>query len=904
MKKLLVLLVWFLGACGDDQPCGGCPIGDACVDEVCTPIPCFGGCPIGQVCIDNACAVPDEQCAELGVECEPTFPTVDGTMCVDLDGFGPQVAACTANCDYDGSCASGSLCFWLGSSLDPTCSTQTDCEFGQQCLGGACRDTVCRPSECEGTLAGLQTCQEIYAGAAGFEDGVICAEFENSANYCFPAGTKGLKESCTELADAAAFGDFTNTCASGLACVERTCRTPCTDNSACGADETCLLADQNAVGKGVGFCEKSCTPFEVGSCGAGNTCLPLSDTQGVCTPAGTVAAFEACDPAQNNCVDGTVCAIYQDANVSLGIPEVARCQPICNVTVGPEETDGTVSQTSQALRDATCPNPPPSNAALVVTNLGSRSPAVDVYVDGLPVAQAIASQQRSAVVELAGGQKSVRVLAAGAPSTDAALAEVSLGLASSKLSELVVYDEPLVLETQDVAVRSASTQNATLEVVGLGVDLFDVIAVPAGDDLQDPSVQVEVWTTQVSTADLVSGAWDFIAFAPGAVRNDRFNAVAELNNVQIAGPAVLYLTGTLADADDLLPRLTVFERLSDPAVDLSQPRYVCQALTDAYGACRQTCPEGGEGYFETCQGSAMGCMPEFVTGPDAWMNICGPVGPLEGGQRCAPFATFGGCGEGLYCAAFGNTAPNFDPVERGVCTSLCDTTDESSLSCAPQQDCRPLDFGGFEMGQCPTPCDPTGFGDNSCPAGQQACLPVSSLRVGGDGMTPVTQEEASFCAASGSIAIGQACAGSDCVPGSECLFPRSPQSGFVTSLLSQYVGNVGLESTCVAQCNPFDGTGADACPEGQTCLFNFPYNADVGSCAPIGPVVEPLQPCQNPGESCGVDAICAVDGDQNTCYRFCQFLGVAADGTFERSTCPATLRCNPLVNDLGVCLNF
>ncbi len=913
MKLIRFFLVMFLVVatasigCSADDDCGGCDVGESCQSGSCVAIPCFGGCVLGEVCVAGVCAVPSDQCDVPGTECDPTLPIVDGALCVDLDGFGAQPPICTNKCAADGSCDAGALCFWLGSSADAGCGSDLDCATDQVCLQDACRDTICRPSECEGVLAGLQTCQELYAGASGFENGAVCAEVGNSASYCFPAGTRDVGESCVSVDVATEAGTFEGTCATGLACVDAICRQPCLNSDTCSEDQTCLLAAEGAAGAGLGFCDTPCQPFEIGSCGAGRTCIALNATDGVCGPAGDVAAFEVCDPTLRNCQDGNVCATYQEAVDSLGIPAVSRCQPVCNITGAPAESDGSVSQVNQGIRDTACPNPPALPGDFWVTYLGTRAPAIDVYVDGLLQINGLVSGLRTAMPQqVSAGQSSLRVLRAGAPSTDPALVETSVSFVSNKALELVLRDEALVSDSLVAVSRSETPSTLSAEVLNFG-DAINVIAVPAGDDLSDLGTQIELLSDVTTGADLPLGDWDFLAFAPGAARNDRFLALVELNAITVSAPVVVYVTGTVVDTDDLAPGLSVFSKVVDPVSESDLPRYTCVPLgNDAYGACRQTCGSGSEGYEGGCLGSSMGCGPDFVSGPDTWGNLCVPLGSAQAGQNCVPLATYGSCAEGLHCSEVGSTSPDFDPIKRGRCDSLCVLDDPTNevLSCTGSQSCRAISFDGYEIGECATACTSTGFTDPTCPAGQSACLPVASLKVSGaDGMTIVTQDEPTFCSVAGDLPVGASCASSDCVASAECLFPRSAQTGFGTSLLSQYVGGPGLESVCTPRCNPFDPSGSDLpCGAGQTCLFNFPYNADVGSCAPIVETAELNGPCTRPGESCGPDAICAVDGGNNVCYRFCQFTGRAADGNYERSTCPSPLVCSPLVNDLGVCL--
>ena len=304
----------------------------------------------------------------------------------------------------------------------------------------------------------------------------------------------------------------------------------------------------------------------------------------------------------------------------------------------------------------------------------------------------------------------------------------------------------------------------------------------------------------------------------------------------------------------------------------------------------------------------MGCTPTFLNANADWRNLCGPTGDVALGERCNINRTYGECSEGSYCLEYGNTAPGFDDVRRGLCTSYCvlDQPGHPTLQCDPAQACQPVIYNDdYRMGQCGFSCTPDGdLSDPACPAGLKSCKPVSSLVEDVVGNAPPSiQIEQPFCSASGDIAVDAACSGTDCVAGTECLFPRSAQSDFLSSLASQYFGGPGLAPVCRAQCDPFDGDSANAtCGANETCLFNFPWSAEVGHCAPIAEQGTSLAPCDRPGEACGEDAICLVNGDANVCFQFCQYEGPDNLGQLQASGCRGGAMCNPFVNDVGICL--
>lgn len=248
-------------------------------------------------------------------------------------------------------------------------------------------------------------------------------------------------------------------------------------------------------------------------------------------------------------------------------------------------------------------------------------------------------------------------------------------------------------------------------------------------------------------------------------------------------------------------------------------------------------------------------------------------------------------------------------TERGVCARLCGTDEETrgELVCEEGQVCQPIDATSLDVGRCGQSCTPDGsYSDATCPEGLRNCKPSAVLEedtAGAGDSAPVVVELDAVCSASGVIQEGDACPGVDCAPGAECIFPRSAQEDLVSTLLSPYFGGAGLSPTCRAYCDPFDAQRATRrCGVGETCLVNFPWSADVGHCAAVVEDVQPFQACSRPGESCGEDSVCVIDGGAPFCLRLCEYTGGRSSMVFDQSTCPAGLQCGPLVNDVGFCL--
>ena len=196
-----------------------------------------------------------------------------------------------------------------------------------------------------------------------------------------------------------------------------------------------------------------------------------------------------------------------------------------------------------------------------------------------------------------------------------------------------------------------------------------------------------------------------------------------------------------------------------------------------------------------------------------------------------------------------------------------------------------------------------GYSDPSCPAGLQSCKPEAELTPTGDGITAGydVAEEQPVCWASGALEAGENCSPGNCAPGNECLFARSVQNDFVSTLLSPYFGGGGPFPRCREICDPFTRSrSGHECAEGETCLFNFPWNANVGHCAELSEEKAIGEACAEPGMACGEDSICVLEAGEARCVRFCQFEGQVTGG-YSRSTCPTGFSCGPFVRDIGVC---
>lgn len=899
--------------------CGGCSdpcddvscVNGTCVDGECVAATCDPACGPDEACRSGLCIPTSAQCEAAGELCNALGEVNDPFICLDLDGFGTRPGVCVEPCGANGQCAPGSLCFYLSSNAPASCSSSDDCGEYEECSAGACLRTICRPSECDGFLDN-ETCDALYQGVAGYADGSHCYNVGNGARYCYPAGPRGEGDSCGNPFDAIIADNFANTCAAGLACVDNVCQVACQDDTVCG-DLQCILVEQNLVDVGTGICGSSCTPFEVGSCGAGQTCLAVSATEGVCAPAGDREAFEPCEPGLGQCADGNVCVTFQND------PVVAQCQPACNLTVGAPNDNGTVGELAQAQRDATCPQGEVPQANLAFTNLAEVGAAVDVYVGGALFAGAVSLDTSTSWAAIAPGATAIRVLPAGAPSTDPSLAEQTLSLTGGELQRLFILPttSPDAVQLQPYDVSQSAPPAATSARLRVAMALpdasaVDVLLVPPGDDLSDPTTQQELATDVAvgawsAAVEVVATDWDLLVFEANDPRTDRATALLSTNfTLTDQLDYTVALRGTLDPDDAAVAAVALIVDAPVPDIVSAGLAFTCVAAAgNVVGFCQQRCPQAG--FDGRCEGEGVGCTPTFLSANNGWANLCAPLGDKSLDETCDPFAQYSECAEGMYCLEYGNTIPNYSALARGRCVSHCvdGEPDHPTLRCGAGQACAPLS-AGFDIGQCGYACTPNDrYEDASCPVGLQACRPTAQLveDAANPNALPTAVAAPSFCSASGDIASGDRCTGADCVPGTECMFPRSQQLDFTSSMLSQYFGASGLVPSCTPQCDPFDGdSSATTCGPGETCLFNYPYSAEVGHCAPIDVEVAPLAACSNPGHACGRDSICVVNGTP-TCFQFCQYRGPDGAGQPRPETCAAGLVCAPLVNDIGVCLS-
>lgn len=879
------LLFWifcagFMLGCGDRDPglCAevSCPEGMVCYQGYCVsgadPVACEPSCPSGETCVQGRCLSESGGCDYQGQSCsrQQFGAYLDDHLCMDWSGDAGRAAVCSQDCRSQ-ACPDDGTCF-LVTVQGQACESDDACFAGQFCYQGGCAFAACRPSECS-EVGGVDP----HCGA-----GTRC-EKVGEARLCVPAGSRGVGEACVDAGLAFEENRSDEACVEGASCVAGRCRELC--EGVCDGNEECIQ-----VGGGVEVCASSCVPG-ARECEDGETCVPAEEVGGICQPAGTTPLFAACTAGGEPCVEGAICAL-EESGLEFG-----RCLPSCNLGAAGGESGGELSREAQAARDQTCPQGEPEVSYLAVWHLGGAAGAFDLY---LGESLSVEATLQGGDLELAGegfaeirpGRIRWKLRRAGEAATDSPVVEGESLLAAGERYLLVMVPRAGTDEEIDVYL---------VEVEGDG-PLF-LQAIP---DLEP----VDLWIRTDSSDELIEENLAFLGLVslgghtggelvlaePGAGPE---SALLVYEESVLEGRSLVASTGTV-DPWDLhgTSELEITSEVVPSASGSAGLAFTCRAVNGGtVGACLQRCDEGSPLELGRCDGEAMGCGPRFYEARNRWRSVCQPVGARGEGEGCNPQAT-NPCNEGLYCQEYGNGAVQ---GAAGICVSLCELGEES---CGDGETCRAIAAGtDYLVGECRVACDPgQDYADPICPEGQRSCRPEATLIPAGDGVSTgySLREETPVCWASGTTPVGQACAPGNCEAGSECIFERSIENDFVGSLLSPYFPGGDAFPTCRPICDPFTCERGNSCGEEETCLFNYPWNARVGHCAPIAEQRGPGESCESPGLACGADSICVLEEGVARCTRFCQFEGPATTG-YRRSTCPQGYQCGPFARDIGVC---
>jgi hypothetical protein len=319
-----------VGACVDGAGCGSkcdCEVGQVCNAGQCDdpPAQCTNADDCGRgagaddascnayscdgfsfTCVDlspDPCTNADDCFGRLGCE--------DGCLCTPSQQCVPD-AACTIATERD-DCGIGFYCNNdLRCAAIPVCTQDTDCdEFSLTCDEGSGKCT--RPQSCTAT-----------ADCAGFPPTTYC-DTRVAPSFCAVPNCINGGQTCNA---------GTQECSADGRCVPIGTGDPCTNDSACPADQYC--ASNGACAPGCRN-DSTCPPNQ--SCNSAHTCVGA--LQGLNGPCG----------GDEECQVGLVC--YQNTcQESCDAYDIASCdnQPCCTLTAKPccnffhvctDGTDGT-----------------------------------------------------------------------------------------------------------------------------------------------------------------------------------------------------------------------------------------------------------------------------------------------------------------------------------------------------------------------------------------------------------------------------------------------------------------------------------------------------------------------------------------------------------------------------------
>ncbi len=134
---------------------------------------------------------------------------------------------------------------------------------------------------------------------------------------CIPAGTKTVGQAC---------GPMSDDCGVGLVCVGGTCLKFCYSSQDCPMGSGCTgpVAPPGTAETPI-TCALTCNPLLQNCMTSTDACLPISQTDTICVPAGTKNDGEMCNPSMAECKKGSLC---------IGPQGQATCAKICNTDGG------------------------------------------------------------------------------------------------------------------------------------------------------------------------------------------------------------------------------------------------------------------------------------------------------------------------------------------------------------------------------------------------------------------------------------------------------------------------------------------------------------------------------------------------------------------------------------------
>jgi hypothetical protein len=313
---------------GDSDDCGGCGLGQACIDDVCTSTCGTGLRLCGDECVDvqsdgDHCGECDRLCDSptvcSGADCRDECP--DGTQ--QCDGGCPEIdhvlhcGGCNQPCLPGWDCVEGTCVCPSGTTdcqgicadklNDPFHCGNCDviCESGS-CVGGVCQCDAGEP--CDGVCIDLNT-DPLNCGRCGSSCDAMTETCQGRVCTCLPFFTHCGEECVYTESNLAHCGSCPMACDDGQVCSNGVCTTDCSVemlqcNGLCvnpGLDPYHCGKCGNACGEGEACIDGTCQAYEIPSC----TQCPCPECgTAVCCPLPTLMDQVLCtDTASVLCPD-------------------------------------------------------------------------------------------------------------------------------------------------------------------------------------------------------------------------------------------------------------------------------------------------------------------------------------------------------------------------------------------------------------------------------------------------------------------------------------------------------------------------------------------------------------------------------------------------------------------------
>ncbi|KAG7130715.1 hypothetical protein HYQ45_010512 [Verticillium longisporum] len=291
-----------------DPPCGS---DELCANGVCVPVTPPSGC--NPACGPGFICGPDDTC----------LPIIDPPTC-NVDPTAAVGRRQTGSCPPGTTCAMGPNGPECVPNPPDTCTNDSECDNGEQCVEGICI-VLPNPGFCEPACTGTDTCVLGVCVPSNPTCTPACTGTDTCVNgVCVPATGPGVCEPVCEADETCVLGvcvPVTNECEPACVAPETCLNGACvpivlpTCPNGCPAGSTCII----------GVCVPDQPPTCNPECAEGSTCVLGVNGISVCVPDVTPPT---CEP---ECADGFTCALGV-GGVSICIPDAGPpvCTPECD----------------------------------------------------------------------------------------------------------------------------------------------------------------------------------------------------------------------------------------------------------------------------------------------------------------------------------------------------------------------------------------------------------------------------------------------------------------------------------------------------------------------------------------------------------------------------------------------